>query len=94
MAAVTMSVFRELRQGVPDGSLPLYVVKPSLQTKVMAQSNPIVGLLNTLTVTIAASSEVPVPMGSVVTLQGLTGIVNHPESFTVMCSPSGIRSGA
>ena len=92
MAAVTMSVFRELRQGVPDGSIPLYVA--SIQTKVMAQSNPIVGLLNTLTVTIAASSEVPVPMGSVVTLQGLTGIVNHPESFTVMCSPSGIRSGA
>jgi hypothetical protein len=92
MAAVTMSVFRELRQGVPDGSLPLYVVKPSLQTKVMAQSNPIVGLLNTLTVTIAASSNVP--MGSLVTLQGLTGIVNHPESFPVTCSPPGIRSGA
>jgi hypothetical protein len=70
---VEMSVMKEPRQGVEGGALPLLVVVPKLTVKSMAQSNPLAGLSNTLTVTLASS--VDVTPASLLTLRGVRGIV-------------------
>ena len=58
------------RYGVPNGADPLKVVVPSFTVKSIRQSTPGSGTDNTLTVSLKADFDLPV--GSTVTIMGLT----------------------
>ena len=87
-----MSTIRQPREGVPDGSLPLLVVVPTMETKIILQSNPFAGQDNTLTVTLA--STVNMSPHSHITLQGFRGIRDGSGELSITCSPAGIRPTA
>ena len=80
-----MSTIRQPREGVQDGSLPLLVVVPTMETKIILQSNPFAGQDNTLTVTLA--STVNMSPHSHITLQGFRGIRDGSGDMNITCSP-------
>lgn len=55
--------------GVTSGETPLYVIEPLLSMRLLAQSNPLTSISNSLTITLNLNCEFSV--GSVVTISGL-----------------------
>lgn len=87
-----MSVEKQPRLGVEDGSLPLFVIAPDMATKIISQSNYLAGVANILTVIIGTRAHIA--PGSRVTLTGLTGMLNPPSVFDVSCVPPAIETTA
>jgi len=76
----------------PGDALPMYIAQPSFVVKTIGQSNPYPNALNTITITLAAN--VPIEIGSTVTIQGLSGSVSPDPNFAVTNISSVIFSTA
>lgn len=59
----------ETAVGVESGATPLYVIQPFLSVRLLAQSNPLVSISNSLTITLNSNCELSA--GSTITISGL-----------------------
>jgi hypothetical protein len=59
----------ETAVGVTSGATPLYVIEPFFSIRLLAQSNPLVSISNSLTITLNSNCELSI--GSTITISGL-----------------------